>query len=86
MEISKTLRISTLDDLYNLIQNESNLLDSSKKLSDFYTNMFEYYHGCPCFEEDYLDRSTSIFDDIKIDPDTIDLLKKYYRCNFIAFS
>jgi hypothetical protein len=86
IEIKKNLYINTLDYLYKLIKSNDELIDKHYKFAAFHDYMYDYYNGCPCSSESFLNLSNKEFDDISKSEDCILILKEHFTCDNIIFN
>ena len=86
IDIKKNLYINTLDYLYKLIKSNDELLDKHYKFSTFHDYMYDYYNGCSCSQEEYLNLSEKEFDDISNSEDCILIIKEHFNCDDVIFT
>ena len=86
MKVEKFLYIKSLDQLYNILNENSNLSESSPLFLSFIDYMYEYYEGCKCMEETNLNLAIDEYNKISSNSDIKMHLMTYFNCDGIRFS
>ena len=85
MKIEKFLSISSLDQLYNILNSSSNLSESNPLFLSFIDYMYEYYNGCKCMEDEYLNLAKNEYKNISKSIEAKLEIVSYFECDGIRF-
>lgn len=86
IEIKKNLNIKSLDYFYKLIRSNDELLDKHYKFAAFHDYMYDYYNGCVCSQDQFLNLSEKEYDDISKSDECISILIEHFSCDSIIFN
>ena len=81
--IIRNLIISSLDQLYNLLKNNEELIVKSDKFSNFLEFMKNYKNGCMCFEDMFFNLSIGEYNKISENQELIELIKDHFKCDSV---
>lgn len=85
IEIKKNLYIKTLDYFYKLIKSNDELIDKNNQLAAFHDYMYDYYNGCACDSDSYLNLADKEFNNISKSEECISILKEHFKCDDVIF-
>lgn len=84
-QISKKLVIKNPQQFYKFLKDKSHIVQTNKQLVKFRDSMYIHITGCNCGDARYLKQATDIYRSLKIDSETIILLKESAGCTNIIF-
>ncbi len=84
--VSKNIYITSLDQLYKLIDTHRELLDMNQSFASFHDFMYDYYYGCQCAEDVNLRLAKDEYQIISESVDCCNVLLNHFSCDNIKFT
>lgn len=82
----KAIQINKIDDLYDLLGKNPDLVERHNRLCAFMDFMQDYHWGCQCLQEENLFLATNEYNSISNDTEVKKIILDYFSCEYIVFA